>query len=234
MTEPDQTQQATVDVTVVNHITHTIISQEPVPTITQYVTVTASPKVIYQKRQGSSSLGASASVPAQLQPFESQRISSACSCIATPVTRTVQATQIQSIEGPVNTQTQPGQTVVVTVYQTIQVTTEETINQTLPPTATAVQTIATTLTPIIIRPKICNVRGLPGPNAFNYSANFNSNQADCIAACKADARCLATGFYQVTNPSTGAITGTCRYYDKPVADSANLGVGYYTFNDKAC
>jgi hypothetical protein len=28
--------------------------------------------------------------------------------------------------------------------------------------------------------------------------------------------------------------GTCRYYDKSVADSASLGPGYYTWNDKAC
>ena len=92
----------------------------------------------------------------------------------------------------------------------------------------------TTVTPILVKPKICNARGLPGPNAFNYDANFNTNQAACIASCKTDNRCLSTGFYIVTDPTNGSQTGTCRKYDKSVTDSADLGSGYYNFNDKAC
>jgi hypothetical protein len=90
------------------------------------------------------------------------------------------------------------------------------------------------VTPILVKPKICNARGLPGVNAFNYDANFNSNQAACIASCKTDNRCLSTGFYTVTDPSTGTQTGTCRKYDKSVTDTADLGPGYYNFNDRAC
>jgi len=106
--------------------------------------------------------------------------------------------------------------------------------QTNPATGTATVVTVTTVTPILVKPKICNAKGLPGANAFNYDANFNTNQADCIAHCKTDARCLSTGFYLVTDPTTGMTTGTCRSYDKSVTDSADLGFGYYNFNDKAC
>jgi hypothetical protein len=57
---------------------------------------------------------------------------------------------------------------------------------------------------------------------------------DGMNRCKTDNRCLSTGFYIVTNPTTGTQTGTCRKYDKSVTDSADLGFGYYNFNDKAC
>lgn len=233
MTAPDETNIATADVTSVNLITRTSYVQLPDVTSTQYVTIFAATKTIYAKRRGSD-LQARADLPAQLQPFAATRISSACSCIATPGVRTVLATQIQSTEGAEVTSLVPGATVTSTVYQTIQVTSEATVVETLPPTAVAVQTAAKTIQPILVKPKICNVKGLPGPNAFNYGANFNTDQANCIATCKIDARCFSTGFYQVTNPSSGTITGTCRYYDKSVTDSANLGVGYYNFNDKAC
>ncbi|CAO2654139.1 Nn.00g108720.m01.CDS01 [Neocucurbitaria sp. VM-36] len=82
-------------------------------------------------------------------------------------------------------------------------------------------------------PVICNVKGLPGANAFNHSANFKTDQASYIATCKTDSGCFSTGFYLVADPTTGSTTGTCCYYDKSVAQSANQGVGYYTFNDKA-
>lgn len=95
-------------------------------------------------------------------------------------------------------------------------------------------TVTTTVNPVLVKPAICNARGLPGANAFNYNANFNSNQASCKNQCKADPRCLSTGFYLVTDPSSGTTTGTCRLYDKSVTDSADLGFGYYNFNDKAC
>lgn len=107
--------------------------------------------------------------------------------------------------------------------------------QTVTLTGTAATTTVTrTITPLLIKPKICNARGLPGANAFNYNANFNTDQASCIASCKTDTRCYSTGFYLVTDPSTGTSTGTCRKYDKSVTDSADLGLGYYNFNDKAC
>ncbi|KAL6703257.1 hypothetical protein ACN47E_010045 [Coniothyrium glycines] len=233
VTEPDQTQQATVDVTNVQSVVVTSIVQQPDPTVTRVVTVVAGTRTVYQRRRNEGHGDLDARLVRDL-PFVSQRISSACSCIVTPVIRTVQATQIQSTDGPQVTQTQPGATVLVTVYQTVQITAETTVNLTVPPTATAVQSITTVVTPILVKPKICNARGLPGANAFNYDANFNSNQASCIASCKTDARCLATGFYIVTNPGTGTQSGTCRKYDKSVTDSADLGPGYYNFNDKAC
>jgi hypothetical protein len=91
------------------------------------------------------------------------------------------------------------------------------------------------VTPILVKPKICNAAGLPGANAFNYNANFNAaSVAACLAACQADNRCYSLGTYLVTDPTTGTTTRTCRYYDKPVADSADLGFGYYAFYDKAC
>ena len=128
----------------------------------------------------------------------------------------------------------PQTTVVVTYTTTVEVTSPATAVATLGPTSTVTTAVTTTVTPILVKPKICNARGLPGARAFNYDANFNTNQAACIASCKPDNRCLATGFYIVTDPSTGSQTGTCRKYDKSVTDSADLGSGYYNFNDKAC
>lgn len=199
--------------------------------MTETVTAVKNPRTIYQKREATA---VRKTLPAPLAVFASSRISSACRCIVTPTTRTVTTIQTQSVAGPQVVQTQEGGTVTVTVTTTVQVTSENTITTTIPPSTTVTQTLTTTVTPVVIRPKVCNVRGLPGPNAFNYSANFNTDQASCIASCKADVRCLSTGFYEVNNPSTGATTGTCRSYDKPVTDSASLGAGYYTFYDKAC
>ena len=59
-------------------------------------------------------------------------------------------------------------------------------------------------------------------------------QADDVNRCFADDRCLATGFYIVDDWMTGTSTGTCRKFDKSVTDSADLGFGYYNFNDKYC
>jgi hypothetical protein len=199
--------------------------------VIQTVTATAATRTVYQKREALANPG---NVPALLATFASSRISSACRCIVTPTTRTGTATQTQSVAGPQIMQTQPGETVTVTITTTFQVTSEDTITMTLPPSTTSTQTLVTTVTPILVKPKICNAQGLPGANAFNYDANFNTNQAACIAGCKTDARCLSTGFYLVTDPISGTTTGTCRSYDKSVVDTADLGVGYYNFNDKAC
>jgi hypothetical protein len=109
------------------------------------------------------------------------------------------------------------------------------LQTTVGPTSTETVQATSTVTPDpVIRPAICNAQGLPGVNAFNYGANFNSDQSSCISSCKTDPRCLSTGFYLVLNHDTGVVRGTCRYYDKPVADSGDLGYGYYNFNDKDC
>ncbi|CAO2652739.1 Nn.00g021500.m01.CDS01 [Neocucurbitaria sp. VM-36] len=235
VTQPDQTVTATNDVTNVIRVTRIEEVTQPNPTSTQTVTVTAGTRTVYQKRgeaEPTANIEARAGIPPALASFAASRISSACSCIVVPKTSTITATRVQTVAGPQATQTQPARTVTYTVTRVVQVTSEEVITRTIGPTATVAQTVATTVTPILVKPKICNAKGLPGPNAFNYDANFNTNQADCIAGCKPDDKCLATGFYIVTDPTTGSSTGTCRKYDKPVTDSADLGFGYYNFNDR--
>lgn len=132
------------------------------------------------------------------------------------------------------TTTQQGQQLTVSTTDTETDTITEQVTSTVGPDQTVTVTQQTTVTPVVVKPKICNASGLPGPDANNYYANYNSNQAACIASCKTDNKCLSTGFYIVTDPSTGATSGTCRYYTGSVADSDVLGPGYYTFNDKAC
>ncbi|KAF3801178.1 putative oxidoreductase [Colletotrichum gloeosporioides] len=159
-------------------MTNTITGDVSTATVT--VTITAGTKTIYQKKKRNNR----PACPPALRLFAESRISSACSCIAQPITRTVTATA-----------------------KTVQITSQTQVTQTVAGDAIT-QTVTTTVTPILVKPKICNERGLPGPNAFNYDANFN----DCIASCKTDNR----------------------KYDKSVTDSADLGPGYYNFNDKAC
>ena len=222
-------QTITTDVETIETITvtSTATAQEPDAVTIQIVTVTAPAQTLFQKRDV---------LPATLLNFAPSQISSACSCIATPTTVTVTSTATQSIAGPQITESAPGVTVTITQIETLQLTVPNTITVTAPPTSTQTETITTTTTPVVIvvQPKTCNAKGLPGPRAFNYAANFNTNQEACIAACKTDPRCGSTGFYIVTNASNGQATGTCRSYDKSVADSAILGQGYYTWNDKAC
>jgi hypothetical protein len=208
-------------------VTTTVTEQQPDAVATQTATVTAPAQTLFQKRDA---------LPATLLNFAPSQISSACSCLVTPTTLTVTSTATQSISGPQTTSSAPGVTVTVTQIETLQITVPNTITVTAAPTATQTETVFTTTTPVVIvaKPKTCNVRGLPGPHAYNFAANFNSNQEACLALCKAEGRCQSTGFYLVTDPSTQRTTGTCRLYDKSVADSMNLGVGYYTFNDKAC
>lgn len=231
MTAAAQTATATAQTVQTVSVTETATVQLPDASVMQTVTVTAATSTVYQKREA---MANPAGVPGPLAIFASSRISSACLCIVTPATRTITTTQTQSVAGPQITQTQPGVTVTVTVTTTSQTTVDTTITTTLDPSTTSTQTVTTTVTPILVKPKICNAKGLPSANAFNYDANFNTNQANCIASCKTDARCLSTGFYLVTDPGTGSQTGTCRKYDKSVTDSANLGAGYYNFSDKAC
>ncbi|QUC22487.1 uncharacterized protein UV8b_06728 [Ustilaginoidea virens] len=167
-------------------------------------------------------------LPPLLASYPASKISSACSRIVTPSTTTVTATLPNTNTATV-TATAPA-TYSVTVTQVVTVSDTVASELTAEP---ATATVTVTATDTATRPKVCGANGLPGPNAFNYGANFNTNQANCIATCKTDPRCLSTGFYQVTSPG-GTITGTCRYYDKSVSNSASLGVGYYKFNDKAC
>ena len=71
-------------------------------------------------------------------------------------------------------------------------------------------------------------------NALPYNADFGTlAQAGCIASCKRDLLCLSTGFYITTDPSDDSQTSVCRYYVISVAESADLGPGYYNFDDKA-
>ncbi|KXJ86434.1 hypothetical protein Micbo1qcDRAFT_219413 [Microdochium bolleyi] len=229
-TLPDQTQSTAVSETTITTVVSTVEETQPNPTVTVTQTVTAGTRTIYQRGL----TGVPVPVPKPLLAFAAAKISRACSCIVALPTTTVRSTATQSVAGPATTQTVPGQTVTVTYTTTVQMATTLATTQTVGPTSTETVTSATTITPILVKPKICNARGLPGANAFNYDANFNTNQANCIASCKTDSRCLATGFYIVTDPSSGTSTGTCRKYDKSVTDSADLGFGYYNFNDKAC
>lgn len=82
----------------------------------------------------------------------------------------------------------------------------------------------------------CDQRGRLGPDAdaYNYYSNYDTGQAWCISACKADASCFSTAFYTVHDFLTGVTTGTCRFYNKPVIDIAILGSGTLTFNSKRC
>lgn len=226
-TLPDQTSRQTTKVTTTNIVTSTEEVQQDDPTVTSTNTVTAGTRTVYQKR-------AAPTIPARIRKYPPRYISSACRRVIPRSTTTKTTTKTVSVAGVASTSTAPGKTTTVTDTQTIQETSSVIATTTIPPTNTDTQVVQTTVTPILVKPKICNAQGLPGANAFNYDANFNTNQADCIASCKTDNRCLSTGFYIVTNPTTGTQTGTCRKYDKSVTDSADLGSGYYNFNDKAC
>ncbi|KAJ4993201.1 hypothetical protein SVAN01_01176 [Stagonosporopsis vannaccii] len=231
VTQADQTTTETSSTTNVNLITTTTDQPLPNPTTTTTVIVTAGTSTIYQKREAHIT---ARNLPPELAAFAAYRISRACSCIVVPSTTTTTTTTTINVSGPTTTATLPGKLVIVTTTITIQTTSEITTTRTVPAVGTETQTYITTVTPILVKPKICNASGLPGANAFSYNANFNTNQVNCIASCRTDARCYSTGFYLVTDPSTGSTTGTCRKYDKSVTDSADLGFGYYNFNDKAC
>ncbi|KAH6867403.1 hypothetical protein B0T10DRAFT_572367 [Thelonectria olida] len=228
------TQSTTVEVTTTVFITSEETRYSQNPTHTQVQTVTAPTTTIY-KYSGPQKRGALNPVLSSLESKYSEPIVTAgCNCVYKPSTETVthkasvteQATQ-DLTSGPVTT-------IVVTDTQYVPVTQEVDITTTLGPTSTETVQVATTVTPILVKPAICNAKGLPGANAFNYNANFNTDQSSCIRTCKTDSRCGSTGFYLVTNPTDGTTTGTCRYYDKSVTDSADLGFGYYNWNDKDC
>ncbi|KAH7020803.1 uncharacterized protein B0I36DRAFT_353548 [Microdochium trichocladiopsis] len=229
-TLPNQTQTATASTTTITTITSTVTQREANPTTTVAVTATAAMRTVYQR--GLTTVPVP--IPTPLRIFAASKISSACSCIVALPTTTLRSTATQNVAGPVTTQTVQGRTVTVTYTFTVQETTSFITTQTVPATGTDTTTATvTTVTPILVKPKICNAKGLP--NILSYTSNFNTNQAACIASCKNDSRCLSTGFYIVTDPFTGTSTGTCRSYDQPVADTADLGSGgTYTFNDKAC
>ncbi|KAJ8114393.1 hypothetical protein OPT61_g3716 [Boeremia exigua] len=231
VTLADQTTTETASTTNVNLVTTMEDQPLPNPTTTTTLTVTADTRTVYQKRDAQIT---ARNIPPELAAFAASRISKACSCIVVPTTTTATTTTTVSVSGPTTTETLPGRVVTVTTIFTAQITSTITTTRTVPAEGTETQTYTTTVTPILVKPKICNAKGLPGASAFNYDANFNTNQASCIASCKPDSRCLATGFYLVTDLGTGAQTGTCRKYDKSVTDSADLEFGYYTFNDKAC
>ena len=230
----DETVTRTTDVTLTDTNTQvdTVRQDNPTETITQ--TVTAGTRTIYQKRDATTLERRAISIPAALKTFAASRISSACSCVVTPSTAVQVVTTTTTVPGQGSTVTKEGQALTVTETNTERTTITEGRTTTVGPAGTETNTQRTTVTPILVKPKICNAKGLPGANAFNYDANFNTNQAACIASCKTDSRCLSTGFYLVTDPTTGTQTGTCRKYDKSVTDSADLGSGYYNFNDKAC
>jgi hypothetical protein len=223
VTAPDYTQVSTADVTTLEVITRSSFIQLPNPTSTLYVTVTAAAPV--KKRED---------LPAELQTFAPSRLSSACSCIATPVTRTVLATQISSVSGADDTQTVPGATVTSVVFRTVVVTTETNVIQTLSPTGVAIQTIATTVAPVPTGP-FC---GKPGaPKIASYQLTRLATDADCVASCKADARCLSVStqrVYVVQDDGSLVLMAFCRSFDKSVAESANLSSGGYLFYEKSC
>jgi hypothetical protein len=233
-TLPDQTQTETTEVTVTDTTTDIDTVNQPNPTVTVTQTRTAGTRTIYQRKRAATERRAATPVPSALRAFAASRISSACSCIVTPSTVTKVVTTLTTVPGKDVTKTEQGNTDTTTETDTEKTTLTVEVTTTVGPAGTDTVEVATTVTPILVKPKICNARGLPGANAFNYDANFNTNQANCIASCKTDNRCLSTGFYIVTDPSTGTQTGTCRKYDKSVTDSADLGPGYYNFNDKAC
>ena len=170
-------------------------------------------------------------LPVALAIFASSRISSACSCIVTPTTRTTTTTQTHSVAGPQITVTAAAATVTATTTTTLQITEVETTTATNP-AATVTVTAATMVIPILVEPQICNARGQDSPNALNYNTILNVDRSGCLAACVPDRRCLSTAFY--LEPGGGTSTPTCRLYDKSVTDTAQLGSGFYIFNDKAC
>lgn len=233
-TLPDQT----VTETTVTTATDTTIQIDTLtlspPTVTIIQTLTAGTRTIYQRRRDVAERRAVAAVPSNLKIFAASRISSACSCLVTPSTITKVTTSTLTVPGQDVVQTVPGQPGTTTATDTERTTVTELETVTIGPLDTATTTLQTIVTPILVKPKICNARGLPGANSFGIDINFNSNQANCIASCKTDNRCLSTGFYLVTDITTGSQTGTCRKYDKSVTDSADLGAGFYNFNDKAC
>jgi hypothetical protein len=233
-TLPDQTTTETTVTTATDTTTQTDTFTLPPPIVTSIETLTAGTRTIYQRRRDAIAPRAVAAVPSNLQIFAASRISSACSCIVTPSTTTKVTTSTVTVPGQDVVQIVPGETGTTTTTDTERTTVTELETVTIGPLDTATTTQQTTVTPILVKPKICNARGLPGANAFNYDANFNTNQVNCIASCKTDNRCLSTGFYIVTDPTSGSQTGTCRKYDKSVTDSVDLGPGFYNFNDKAC
>lgn len=229
ITAPDQTQTIVVDVTNINQVYMTESVYLPPPTTTT-VTVVGPTQTVYQKRRNPVTL------PPKLASFASSRISSACSCIATPTTTTIAATQTSTIPGAQSTTTLPGTTLSITVTKTLEETSVSYTTTTLPATTTVVETATFTARPVLVKQKICNASGLIGDNGadFHYNANYDTNQDACIAMCKADEHCLATGFYIATDWETEVTRGVCRMFDHAVADTAALGYGYYTWNDKAC
>lgn len=198
-------------------ITATATYQQPDVTVTTTDTFTRPTSTIYQRRDAHPNRSP---LPVALAIFASSRISSACSCIITPTTRTATTTQTQSIAGAQVTVIVAADTLTATTTTTLQITAFETT------------TATTTVVPILVKPKICNARGQDNTNALNYYTILNVDKAACLAACKVDGRCLSTGFY--FEPGSGTSTGTCRFYDKAVADTADLGAGFYNYNDKAC
>ncbi|KAF4970348.1 hypothetical protein FSARC_2604 [Fusarium sarcochroum] len=216
-------------------ITKTEIQYSADPIETKVETLNKPAETVY-KYQGPQKRGLTNPVLYKLErQHRKSVVSAACRCVYNPRTKTVtrtagvtqQATSVIT-KGPIST-------VVVTETQYVPVTQQVDVTITEGPTNT--QTVVTTTTITgdpVIKPAICNAKGFPGANAFNYNANFNSDLRSCILSCKADRRCLAIGFYLVTDPGSGSATGTCRLYDKPVADTADLGPGYYNFSDKDC
>lgn len=209
-------------------ITATTTYQPPDVTVTTTETVTGPTSTVYQRRDAQPNRSP---LPVALAIFASSRISSACSCIVTPTTRTTTTTQTQSVAGPQITVTAAAATVTATTTTTLQITEVETTTATNP-AATVTVTAATMVIPILVKPKICNARGQDSPNALNYNTILNVDRSGCLAACVPDRRCLSTAFY--LEPGGGTSTPTCRLYDKSVTDTAQLGSGFYIFNDKAC
>ncbi|KAF7543170.1 hypothetical protein G7Z17_g10962 [Cylindrodendrum hubeiense] len=234
-TLPPPTQSTTLEVTTTVFVTSEETRYSQNPTQTQVETVTAPAKTIYRYRPAGKRDALNPVLHSLEMKYSESMVTAGCNCVYEPSTETVTSTASVIEEATQQLTSGPVTTVVVTETQYVPVTQEVDVTITVGPTNTdTVQAKATVIPDPVVRPAICNARGLPGVNAFNYYANFNTNQNACISACKTDSRCLATGFYLVTDPSTGQTTGTCRYYDKSVTDSADLGFGYYNFNDMDC
>lgn len=80
---------------------------------------------------------------------------------------------------------------------------------------------------------ICSETGYPLSSAVSYAEDQGIDQAQCIANCKTDSKCLSTGL-TYTYRGSGSVFFSCFYYDQPVSAVSVVEDNDFTFNDKAC
>ncbi|CAG7556426.1 unnamed protein product [Fusarium equiseti] len=227
------TESATIELTTTDFITSEETQYSADPTQTLIETVVVPSHTIYIE-QGIKKRGSTNPFLSELEgKYRKYEISAACRCVydspSETITQTSEATQDATsivTEGPVTT-------ILVTKTEYVAVTKQVDVTVMMAPTNTRTALVTTTVKSGAITIGFsCDQRGRLGPDAdaYNYYSNYDTNQAWCISACKADAACFSTAFYTVHDFLTGVTTGTCRFYNKPVMDIAVLGSGTLTFN----